>query len=147
MRGGPPRGSLPRLDAPGQASLCYLGLDGKRRTTRLLFDPAPTTLSTKAASIVSISNRMATHRFSSPQVATGRATSSRPSFRRGLLAIHRERQRENRCCTTIVTSNHIFNEVLCRSMADLHMLITNTPQGPIPMLAFPGIRPRSVATG
>src|SRR5262249_206529 len=59
------------------------------------------------------------------------------SFRRGLLAVHRERRQGFRNGTTVETSNQIFNEVLCRSMADLHMLITETPQGRYPYAGIP----------
>ena len=42
-----------------------------------------------------------------------------------------------RNAATIETSNEILNEVLCRSMADLHMLITETPQGRYPYAGIP----------
>ena len=38
---------------------------------------------------------------------------------------------------TITSSNQIFNEMMCRSMADLAMLTTDTPQGPYPYAGIP----------
>jgi glycogen debranching enzyme len=58
-------------------------------------------------------------------------------FRKGLRAAFHERQAANRGMATITSSNHIFNEVMCRSMADLAMLTTNTPQGPYPYAGIP----------
>ncbi len=122
---------------PAQAVLSYRGLDGRQRTTTLAFDPAPRDLSLKTASyrfnlaprggalvFIAIGCDQPTHEQAVP-------------FRRGLLAVHRERRQSWRNGTTIETSNEIFNEVLCRSMADLHMLITDTPQGPYPYAGIP----------
>ena len=57
-----------------------------------------------------------------------------------LLATRRAR-RELRSlasgAASIETSNNVFNEVLCRSMADLYMLVTETEHGPFPYAGVP----------
>ena len=58
-------------------------------------------------------------------------------FRKGLRAAFNEHKTASRGMATISTSNQIFNEVLCRSMADLAMLTTGTPQGPYPYAGIP----------
>jgi glycogen debranching enzyme len=120
-----------------QAALSYLGIDGKRRCALLTFDPQPSELTTRSAC----------YRF---ELAAGAGAlvfvtvgCDQPddeipvSFQCGLRAVHRERRRDWSNGTTIETSNQIFNEVLCRSMADLHMLITETPQGLYPYAGIP----------
>jgi glycogen debranching enzyme len=46
-------------------------------------------------------------------------------------------RRSNDGATSVETSNNIFNEVLCQSMADLNMLMTETPQGRYPYAGIP----------
>src|SRR5262249_13593753 len=58
-------------------------------------------------------------------------------FLRGLRTARRELRAATRDITTVETSNDIFNESLCRSTADLHMLITDTPQGRYPYAGIP----------
>ena len=58
-------------------------------------------------------------------------------FFRGLLAHRREMRRSTAGATSIETSNNIFNEVLCQAMADLNMLMTDTPQGRYPYAGIP----------
>src|SRR5262249_20407797 len=55
----------------------------------------------------------------------------------GLLAHRREMRRCTFGVTSVETSNDIFNEVLCRSMADLNILMTETPQGRYPYAGIP----------
>jgi glycogen debranching enzyme len=49
----------------------------------------------------------------------------------------RELRSSTRRAATVVSSNATLNQVLCRSMADLYMLITQTPQGPYPYGGIP----------
>src|SRR5260370_644801 len=55
----------------------------------------------------------------------------------GLRAAHRDLRAASQGATTVDTSNDLFNEVLCRSMSDLCMLMTNTPQGRYPYAGIP----------
>jgi len=123
--------------SPAQAALSYRGLDGKGRRTDLIFDPAPADLSIKTA-IYCIHLEPGEYAPVFITVACDNTSGQRPmSFFSRLRALHRERHSASRCITTVATSNDIFNEVLCRSMADLHMLITETPQGPYPYAGIP----------
>ncbi len=59
------------------------------------------------------------------------------SFFKGFIAANRSEKALTRAVATVDTSNDILNEVMCRSMADLTMLITHTPQGPYPYAGTP----------
>jgi glycogen debranching enzyme len=125
------------VTGPAEAVLSYQGLDGKRRRTTLSFDPQPSELSAQTACYrLNLAPGGGAYVFMT--IGCNQPNDEQPiSFQRGLRAVHRERRRGWRNGTTIETSNHIFNEVLCRSMADLHMLITDTPQGRYPYAGIP----------
>jgi glycogen debranching enzyme len=115
----------------------YSGLDGRLRSTALQFDPRPTRLTVNAASY---------HLDLAPQQQRALfvvASCNKPAapkpvpFFRGLLAHRREMRQLTSGATSIETSNNIFNEVLCQSMADLNMLMTDTPQGRYPYAGIP----------
>jgi glycogen debranching enzyme len=120
-----------------EAVLSYQGLDGKRRRTTLSFDPQPSELSAQTACYrLNLAPGGGALVFMT--IGCNQPNDEQPvSFQRGLRAVHRERRQSWRNGTTVETSNHIFNEVLCRSMADLHMLITDTPQGRYPYAGIP----------
>jgi glycogen debranching enzyme len=66
------------------------------------------------------------------------ADDSRPlPFRKGLRSAFQEHRAASRGMATITTSNPIFNEVMCRSMADLAILTTQTPEGSYPYAGIP----------
>jgi glycogen debranching enzyme len=119
-------------------ALTYQGLDGNRRRTMILFDPVPERLSDSLAGYA-FDLQPNESRSIYVTVNCDRGVEKRIAvpFRKGLRAAFHERQAANRGMATITSSNHIFNEVMCRSMADLAMLTTNTPQGPYPYAGIP----------
>jgi glycogen debranching enzyme len=120
-----------------KAVLTYDGLDGKRRQTTLGFEPAPSELTSTAASYrIKLAPKQATAICFT--IGCGEPEPARPlPFLRGLLAAHRELRGAARNAATVASSNDIFNEIVCRSMADLYMLTTNTPQGRYPYAGIP----------
>ena len=126
-----------RLSGPSGILFEYRGLDGKPRNTALHFEPPPTRLAVNAATW---HFDLAPQQVSSLFVA---ASCNKPAdfapapFFRGLLAHRREMRWSTVGVTSIETSNNIFNEVLCQSMADLNMLMTDTPQGRYPYAGIP----------
>lgn len=140
--------------AVGTASVrhVYEGLDGRARCTRLDFDPPPTHLSeTEARYDVHIAPggdleyRYAISCDVDDQVSAG---ANPPGAGRGAhgawqryddavqdaaAAFHRARADD----PDILASNEQFNDWLNRSVADLHMMRTNTPHGPYPYAGVP----------
>jgi glycogen debranching enzyme len=126
-----------KLLAPADVLLEYKGLDDQPRATALHFDPRPTRLAANAATY---HLDLAPQQFSSlfVSVSCNKPAGFRPApFFRGLLAHRREMRGQTAGAASIETSNNIFNEVLCQSMADLNMLMTDTPQGRYPYAGIP----------
>jgi glycogen debranching enzyme len=115
----------------------YTGLDGKSRSTALHFDPRPTRLAVNAATYhLDLAPQQVNSLFVT--VSCNKPAAVKPAlFFRGLLAHRREMRRSTAGATSIETSNNIFNEVLCQAMADLNMLMTDTPQGRYPYAGIP----------
>jgi glycogen debranching enzyme len=126
-----------KLLGPADVALEYGGLDGKSRSTALQFDPQPTRLAVNAATFhLDLAPQQSSSLFVS--VACNKPAALKPApFFRGLLAHRREMRQSTTGATSIETSNNIFNEVLCQSMADLNMLMTETPQGRYPYAGIP----------
>lgn len=127
--------SSAKLDGDSRVLLNYDGLDGKRRRTALAFDPAPAHLSTGTA-VYELRLLPGELRPLFLAVSCDQAAAPLP-FRRGLIGARREMRDQTRERTSVVTSNDRFNEVLCRSAADLAMLMTDTPQGRYPYAGIP----------
>jgi glycogen debranching enzyme len=126
-----------KVVGPKEVVLEYRGLDNRVRTTALHFDPRPTHLAANAATY---HFELAPHETSSLFVAVScnKETPFTPvPFFRGLLAHRREMRQSMVGAASIETSNNIFNEVVCQSMADLNILMTDTPQGRYPYAGIP----------
>ena len=123
--------------AADQAVLSYQGLDGALRRTVLTFDPPPAELEANAATYrLDLAPGEAKPIFFA--VTCNAPAAERPApLLRGLRAAHRELRAATRGIATVETSNELFNEVLCRSAADLVMLMTKTPQGRYPYAGIP----------
>jgi glycogen debranching enzyme len=121
----------------GSVVLSYTGLDGVLRETALSFEPAPTAQTESVATYglrLAPGARRTIFVTASSREPLPRSTQS---FFQGLAALHRERRSQTRGTATIETSNSVLNEILCRSVADLDMLITATPDGPYPYAGIP----------
>ncbi|HEY4863451.1 MAG TPA: glycogen debranching N-terminal domain-containing protein, partial [Xanthobacteraceae bacterium] len=122
---------------PQSALLCYDGLDGRRRETRLTFDPKPAELSESAARFrLKLAPGEMIPIFIAVQ-CDYREDQPLRRFSPALLAAHHEVKAAARNIATVETSNAVFNELLCRSLADLYMLTTRTPEGPFPYGGIP----------
>ncbi|MFQ5804691.1 MAG: glycogen debranching N-terminal domain-containing protein [Candidatus Methylomirabilales bacterium] len=118
--------------------LAYRGLDGVVRRTRLQFSPEPTSL-TDAEVIWRI--RMPPHSETTVFLTVScEADLGGPSIgtynRAATMVAEALRQATSRTCS-IYTSNEQFNDLVNRSLADIHMMITHTPEGPFPYAGVP----------
>jgi glycogen debranching enzyme len=125
-----------QLRGNDQVLLNYHGLDGKLQRTTLTFDPPPDRLATNGA-VYEL--RLAPGEARPIFLTAGcNEAEARPTpFLRALLQARRELRKATRGRTSVETSNELFNEMLCRSAADLEMLMTDTPEGRYPYAGIP----------
>jgi glycogen debranching enzyme len=131
-------GTIERTNDSDRVTSILYGLDNIVRRARLIFDPAPAKIEEarayyriklapqerKLILLSLICERDNEHKIPQP-------------FIQAMRAERRQHYGASHNATTIETSNSIFNQVLCRSMADLRMLITETAQGPYPYAGIP----------
>jgi len=125
-----------KLTGDDQALLVYHGLDNRLRRTALTFDPAPDRLTTNVAEY-DVRLQPGESRPLFLAVSCDSAEARPRPFMTSLIAARRERREATRERTSVETSNDRFNEMLCRSAADLAMLMTVTPQGRYPYAGIP----------
>jgi glycogen debranching enzyme len=127
------------LESDCGVALRYKGLDEIERVTRLAFFPTPKTLTTaRAAFEISLKPRATRRIF----VCVGCTTEAqgewngRTFYRRMRSARHALNESSARAAS-VDSSNSVYNEIVRRSVSDLYMLITDTPQGPYPYAGIP----------
>ena len=133
------RHGVRRVDRPDDAAVVmrYRGLDGIERTTRIDFDPSPAVLRDDGAE------------FTLALEPGGRATilltircdadtpAPRGAFFAGIRAARRDLRAATARTAVIDGSNAMLNRVMCRAVADLYMLLTDTPEGAYPYAGIP----------
>ncbi|MBX6421763.1 MAG: amylo-alpha-1,6-glucosidase [Nevskia sp.] len=119
--------------------LAYTGLDDVRRETLLQFHPVPARLTADRAGFdLELAPQAACALYVLIDCAGETEAAPLPgawftALRRARRALRRSSAR----AAAIVTSNQIFNESVRRSVSDLYMLMTDTPQGPFPYAGIP----------
>ncbi len=126
-----------RVVGPGRVELRYDGLDNLSRFTALTFEPAPARLDEGTAEY-EIRLKPGERQVLTVAVSCSEKAPAEPlrflqayrQSRQGLLDI-------TRGITTVESSNVLFNEVACRSTADIYMLVSRTPYGLYPYAGIP----------
>lgn len=129
----------PAVVGKDKITLAYTGLDHQRRETRLRFSPQPSRLDAgKAVFDIDLDPRERTTLYVEVQCnpATPEAATDK-FFYTSLLAARRALHAAASRATTIVTSNDICNEAICRAISDLYMLNTKFEAGPYPYAGIP----------
>jgi glycogen debranching enzyme len=131
--------------------LAYEGLDGCIRGTKLVFDPPPARLTESQAQYavrleprgeasyhIEISCDLEAGRDAALRRATvSHAARSASCYEEAARASSETLAAARAEEPTVFTSNAQFNEWLNRSISDLHMMETDTPQGPYPYAGVP----------
>ncbi len=138
----PARGRIEKMViAPNKVAFVYTGLDAKVRETVLTFHPAPDELSVGEAKYsISLAPLIPCYQFVSISCGDEGASEriAATPFFRGLLRSRRELLASGiQEVAAIETSNTVFNEIVCRSLADLRILTTQTLDGKYPYAGIP----------
>jgi glycogen debranching enzyme len=128
----------PKIGA-SEATLSYTGLDNRRLSTTLRFDPAPTKLAAdEAVYVLDLAPGESRSLFIEIDCRDGERTRApHQAFFIALRDARRRLRKSSSRAASIETSNQIFNEAARRSIADLYMLMTDLPEGPYPYAGIP----------
>lgn len=128
---------LPARRNDSSVSFRYRGLDHRERQTCLRFSPAPNSLRDNYA-IYDVT--LAPHQLHSICLAaefTNRDQVTDSKLIPRLIAAKRAVRRIGSTSSAISSSNEVFNQFVCRSVSDLHMLVSETRHGLYPYAGIP----------
>lgn len=130
------KGERPQLDAAG-ALLSYRALDGVPLSTSLRFEPQPDHLDeARARYRVCLQAGQCTSIFAA--TSFGNDTAPRPEgFFPALRAVARSQRHVAKRALTLSSSSDAFDDIAARSLSDLRMLMTRTPDGDYPYAGIP----------
>lgn len=114
----------------------YLGLDGVERRSCISFSEKPTALSEDSASFVFRLGYNATAMLHI-EVGTDDSIVSKQRFRAAEARARWDMRRVRRRGATLRSRNHVFDDWLEQSRADLALLTTELPTGPYPYAGIP----------
>lgn len=128
----------PEIDSDSVV-ISYIGLDDRRRQTQLRFHPIPTLLeSDRAVFEIDLAARESSSIFIEVQCdSVASDVAPWKLFFSSLRDAKRDLRAAAARAAMAETSNDIFNEVIRRSAADLHMLTTCLSDGPYPYAGIP----------
>jgi glycogen debranching enzyme len=119
-------------------SLGYEGLDRVDRWVTLLCVPAPTTVHPSEIRFDTLLPAGKVVQWDlTISCEVGRRDRSHVSYEHALVEVERALHSARADDCLIVTSNAQFNMWLNRSLADLHMMVSDTPDGPYPYAGVP----------
>ncbi len=120
-------------------SLAYAGLDGRRRTTDLRFDPQPERID-EGRALFRVMLPPHGRSLIFVEVACDGPPAIRPpsqTFVARMIEQRRWTRQRSASAAGIESSNELFNEAMRRAISDLTMLTTAKPTGPYPYAGIP----------
>lgn len=122
----------------GTILLVYEGLDGVTRRTKLECSPAPTRVfGSEAYFEATLQAKADLTVFLTITCESSAAAQRRLSYQHALSEVSKVLYESKTQVCHIYASNEGFNDWLNRSVADLHMMVTGTDQGPYPYAGVP----------
>jgi glycogen debranching enzyme len=129
---------LPAHVSTTSAILAYRGLDAVTRRARMHFDPAPAQVTETAVRYrLTLEPQRVIRVLATVECDVGVATATKQPFDHAFATLSDHLTRRAAVQARIAVRNEQFNAWIDRSINDLRMMITDTPQGPYPYAGVP----------